>query len=96
MKINVEIEATAREVREFFGLPNVQPLHDEIIDQVRENMKKGVTGFDALTLMKPVFPAQMQTLETLQKAFWDAFARTTGSSVKKAGDQDDPDAPSRD
>lgn len=75
MKITINVEATAHEMREFFGLPNVQPLHDEILDAIRENMKKGVSGFDALTLMKPLLPPQMQSMETMQKAFWEAFAQ---------------------
>jgi hypothetical protein len=31
MKVNVSVEATAQEMREFLGLPNVQPLHDDIL-----------------------------------------------------------------
>ena len=73
MKINVSIEATAQEMRDFLGLPNVQPLHDEMMRTVRDNVQKGAAGFDAMTLMKPLLPAQLQSMETLQKAFWDAF-----------------------
>ena len=75
MKITIDIEATAEEMREFFGLPNVQPLQEDILNTVRENMKKGVTGFDAFTLMKPMLPQQIQSMESIQKAFWDAFAK---------------------
>lgn len=75
MKITINVEATAQEMREFFGLPNVQPLHDEIMDTIRENMRKGVSGFDAMTLMKPLLPPQMQSMESMQKAFWEAFAK---------------------
>ena len=82
MKITIDIDATAQEMRDFFGLPNVQPLQDEIMETIRDNMKKGVTGFDALTLMKPFLPAQMQSMETLQKAFWDAFTKAGGAAKK--------------
>ena len=82
MKISIDIDATAHEMREFFGLPNVQPLQDEIMETIRDNMKKGVTGFDALTLMKPLLPAQMQSMETLQKVFWDAFSKADGAAKK--------------
>ncbi len=75
MKINVSIEATAQEMREFLGLPNVQPLQDEMMQAVRDNVHQGVAGFDATTLMKPLLPVQMQSMEALQKAFWDAFTQ---------------------
>lgn len=79
MKITINVEASAQEMREFLGLPNVQPLQDEIIAAIRENMHKGVAGFDPMTLMKPLLPAQMQSLEMLQKIFWDAFTQKKSS-----------------
>ncbi len=75
MKITANIEATAQEMREFLGLPNVQPLHDEMMKTIRDNMHKGVAGFDPVNLMKPLFPTQMQSLEMLQKAFWDGLSK---------------------
>ena len=84
MKITVNLETDAQEMREFFGLPNVQPLQDEMLQIVREKMEKGVTGFDALKLMQPMLPAHMQSVETLQKAFWEAFT--------KAGTKTDTDS----
>ena len=83
MKINVIVDATAQEMREFLGLPNVQPLQDEILEVIRDNMKKGVTGFDALNLMKPLLPPQFQSMELFQKAFWDVFTKK-GSASQEA------------
>lgn len=78
MKITVNIDTTAEEMREFLGLPNVQPLHDDMLEKIRENMEKGVVDFDPLTLMKPLFPIQaQQSMESLQKAFWDAFSKAS-------------------
>ena len=82
MKITVNIEATAQEMREFLGLPNVQPLHDDMLKTIRDNMSKGVAGFDPVSLMKPLFPAQMQSLEILQKAFWDGLSKAGEKSNK--------------
>jgi hypothetical protein len=73
MKINISIDATAEEMREFLGLPNIRPLQEDMLDAIRKNMQQGAAGFDPLTLMKPLFPAQMQSMEMLQKTFWDAF-----------------------
>ncbi len=75
MKVTVNIEATAQEMRDFLGLPNVKPLQEEMIKIMRKNMEKGASSFDALKLMQPLFPAQMQSVEMLQKAFWDAFSK---------------------
>lgn len=73
MKISVEIDATPQEVRDFFGLPDVQSLQTDMLEKIREDMTNGVSGMDAFKLMKPYFPAHMQSMESLQKSFWNAF-----------------------
>jgi hypothetical protein len=50
MKVNVSVEATAQEMREFLGLPNVQPLHDEMMKVLRDNVQRGV---DQLRVPRP-------------------------------------------
>ncbi|MCB1919576.1 MAG: hypothetical protein KDJ28_06315 [Candidatus Competibacteraceae bacterium] len=79
MKVNVSVEATAQEMREFLGLPNVQPLHDDILQVVRDNMQRGVINFDALGLLKPLLPSQFHSMEMVQK-FWEAVAKASGGS----------------
>ncbi len=87
MKLNITIEATPKELREFLGLPDVQPLQDEMMQLMRENMLKGGAGFDPAALMKPLMtgPLSAQNVEALQKLFWDAFRKampTMASPVK--------------
>jgi len=55
MKVNVTVEATAQEMREFLGLPNVQPLHDEILQVMRKNVERGVVNLEALGMLKPLW-----------------------------------------
>jgi len=82
MKINIGIEATPQEMREFLGLPNVYPLQEEMLQIVRDNMRKGVAGFDPLQLMKPLLP--VQSMEMMQKAFWDTLTNTGRPAENKA------------
>lgn len=87
MKVNVSVEATAQEMREFLGLPNVQPLHDDILQAVRDNMQRGVVNFDALGLLKPLLPTQLHSMEMMQK-FWEAVAKASGGSTTTATGKD--------
>ena len=82
MKVNVSVEATAQEMREFLGLPNVQPLHDDILQAVRDNMQRGVVNFDALGLLKPLLPTQFHSMEMVQK-FWEAVAKASANPSKE-------------
>lgn len=83
MKVNVSVEATAQEMREFLGLPNVQPLHNDIMQAIRDNMQRGVVNFDALSMFKPLLPAQFNSMEMVQK-FWEAVAKASGSAKEGA------------
>ncbi|MDG4553861.1 MAG: hypothetical protein P9E24_06395 [Candidatus Competibacter sp.] len=86
MKVNVSVEATAQEMREFLGLPNVQPLHDDMMQALRDNVQRGVINFDSLGLLKPLLPAQFHSMEMVQK-FWEAIAKASTGSVSDGSDK---------
>ncbi len=86
MKVNVSVEATAQEMREFLGLPNIQPLHDDILQTVRDNMQRGVINFDSLGLLKPLLPTQFHSMEMVQK-FWEAVAKASGGTPKDGAER---------
>jgi hypothetical protein len=81
MKIKIDIDASPQELRNFFGLPDLTPLQEEMLDIIRRNMSAGVEGFDPLTLMKPFLPEHMQTLSNFQKNLWQTMMGQ-GSSTK--------------
>ena len=83
MKISIDIDLTAHEAREFLGLPDIRPLQEEMLQAIRDNMQQGTAGFDPLSLMKPLFPAQMQSMEMLQKAFWESFNNAAQKSASE-------------
>jgi Family of unknown function (DUF6489) len=89
VKIKLDIDATPKELRDFFGLPDVQPLQDEMLATLRERMLQGAAGFDPATLLKPFLPEHLQSVEAWQKSLWEAFGRSaTGAS---AGHKEKPD-----
>ena len=75
MKIKLDLDATPEELRRFFGLPDVTPLQEEMMEKIREKMLEGAEGFDPATLLSPGLPEHLKSLEALQKQFWQAFAQ---------------------
>lgn len=92
MKVNVSVEATAQEMREFLGLPNVQPLHDDILQAMRDNIQRGVVNFDALGLLRPLLPTQFNSMEMVQK-FWEAVAKASGQPGKDTTERKTEESP---
>ncbi|RKZ34010.1 MAG: hypothetical protein DRQ37_08190 [Gammaproteobacteria bacterium] len=80
MKIKIDVNLTPEEARAFFGLPDVGPLQEEMLAKIQEKMLAGVEGYDPLSVMQPFLPKNLQTMEAMQKAFWQA---ATGADTGK-------------
>lgn len=83
MQIKITVDATPEEVRRFFGLPDVAPLHDEMMKRIQDKMKSGEAGFDPLTLMQTYLAPNISNLEAMQKAFWESFTHASGEKSSK-------------
>ena len=77
MKINITMETTPAELREFLGLPEVQSLQAEMIEKIREQVQAGVEGFDPASIMRPFIAPNLQSMEAMQRAFWDGLSAVT-------------------
>jgi hypothetical protein len=83
MKVNTSVEATAQEMREFLGLPNIQPLQDDVLKTLRDNVQHGVISFDSLNqFLKPLLPAQLHSIDLIQK-FWEAVVKASNPINKE-------------
>ena len=85
MKIKLDIDATPQELRAFFGLPDVAPFHDEMMRQLQEKMLAGVDGYDPLSLLGRFVPQGVQSLETMQKLFWEAMRSQLDAAGRPPG-----------
>lgn len=52
MKMNVEIECTPVEARAFLGLPNVEPLNDHLVAEMKRRMDENMAMMQPEELMK--------------------------------------------
>lgn len=83
MKINVTVDCTPKELREFLGWPDVEPLQREMLERVSNMMSEGVAGTDLMSLMRPFLAPNTQAFEAMQKAFLQAFQSGAGERTKK-------------
>jgi hypothetical protein len=69
MKISFDIECTPQEARAFFGLPDLQPLHDVYLDRMKATMTDGINPADWEKLMRTWAPGIAGSYEQWQKLF---------------------------
>ena len=74
MKISLDIDCTAEEVRKFFGLPEIQPLQETLLKEVQERMSANIKAMDAKAMIETWLPATVQGFERLQQMFMEQMS----------------------
>jgi hypothetical protein len=67
MKVTIEIECTPVEARQFFGLPNVEPMQDVVMQQLEKRMLAEIERFSPEALMKNWLAVAPQGVEQMQR-----------------------------
>ncbi len=83
MKISFDIDCTPQEARTFFGLPDLQPLHDVYLDRMKAAMTDGITPADWERLMRTWAPGIAGGFEQWQKLFTAGMTAATGGKSSK-------------
>jgi hypothetical protein len=87
MKLNIDIDCTPQEARAFFGLPDLAPVQEAVMQQLKERMLQGLGAMEPEALLKAWMPLGVQGMEQMQK-LWQQFAaggRAPGSGGKGGG-----------
>ena len=83
MKVHLDIDCSPEEARAFFGLPDVGPLQQKLMQEVEARTLAAMHAMDPDTLLKTWLPASMQGFEQLQKMFWGAAGEGASRSKEK-------------
>jgi len=83
MKVNVEIDCTPLEARQFFGLPDVQPMQTAVMEKIQNQMLDNIQKVSPEALMQSWFSFDPKIAER----FADMFAAMTGLGGKRTSDK---------
>jgi hypothetical protein len=81
MKVNVEIDCTPLEARQFFGLPDIGPMQMAVMDKLQQQMTSNIDKISPEALMQNWFAFDPKLAERFQDMFV-AMAGLGGSSKK--------------
>lgn len=84
MKVTIEIDATPQEMRSLLGLPDIEPIQQEMMQKIRDKTLAGIEANEPAELMKLFMPTadQFKSMESLQTSFWQAFGKGMDLSTK--------------
>lgn len=81
MKISVDIDCTPQEMRTFFGLPDVEPMQQAVLEEMQHRMIASMDQISPTTLLKE----WMAPMGAMQQAFLGAFTNAAQGAASAAG-----------
>jgi len=76
MKVTVNVECDPAEARAFLGLPNVEPLNDHLVAEMKKRMDANMSAMQPDELMKSWTSFGLQAQDQFRKLM-DAATTTT-------------------
>ncbi|MEQ9022218.1 MAG: DUF6489 family protein [Pseudomonadales bacterium] len=84
MKVIIDIDLTPEEARKMMGLPDLEPLQQEMMEKMRERMLQSLEDMnDPEFFFKKVFPAGVQNMENFQNFFSDMMSASSRGKTSK-------------
>ena len=86
MKVTIDIDCTPLEARQFFGLPDVQPMQAAIMDAMEKRMLKEMENYTPEKLFENWMPLVSANRELLG-SFFSAFTKGAAQASDKSKDK---------
>lgn len=86
MKVTIDIDCTPLEARQFFGLPDVQPMQAAVMDAMEKRMLKEMDNYTPEKLFEawmPVMSANRDLFRNFLNVFSQGVAESGASADKK-------------
>ncbi len=85
MKVSIEIECTPAEARQFFGLPNVEPMQAAVMEQFQNKMLAEMDRISPEFVMQTWLSLMPSGAEQMQKLFTEMFKRKGSAQRNRRG-----------
>ncbi len=82
MKVTIDIDCTPLEARQFFGLPDVQPMQAAVMDAMEKRLLKEMENYSPEKLFETWMPLVSANRE-LVGSFFSAFTKGAASAREK-------------
>jgi len=83
MKVNIEIDCTPLEARQFFGLPDIGPMQAAVMDKLQQQMMSNIDKLAPEALLQSWFSFDPKLAERFQ----DMFIAMSGLGGTRSNDK---------
>jgi hypothetical protein len=85
MKMTIEIDCTPVEARAFFGLPDVTPLNQHMVDEMKRRLDANIALLEPSELLRSWMALGGQATEQFQKLMTAAAQNAMSGAMAGAG-----------
>ena len=78
MRFQINVDCTPEEAREFFGLPDILPMQQNLMEMVSRRLSDNIQTMEPEALMKTWVPALFQGWSDIQSQFWNQMTQMGG------------------
>ncbi len=82
MRFQINVDCSPEEAREFFGLPDILPMQQELMEMVSRRLSENIQTMAPEELMKTWVPALFQGWSDIQSHFWNQMTSMGGDMGK--------------
>lgn len=75
MRFQINIDCTPEEARQFFGLPDVMPMQQAMMEELSKRLSEGIHTMEPDALMKTWVPAIFQGWSQMQQNWWNQVSQ---------------------
>ncbi|MBP7002718.1 DUF6489 family protein [Amaricoccus sp.] len=69
MKITVNVDCTPEEARAFLGLPDVKPMQEELMGEIKDRMTSSLRAMQPDEMLRTWLPANLKGFEQMYESF---------------------------
>jgi hypothetical protein len=91
MRFQVNLDCTPEEARQFFGLPDIIPMQQAIMEELSKRMAEGIHTMEPDVLMKTWVPALFQGLSQMQQNWWTQMSNMSPGKFSSSFSPDSPE-----
>lgn len=81
MRFQINLDCTPEEARQFFGMPDIVPLQQAMMEELSKRMSEGIHTMEPETLMKTWVPAIFQGWSQMQQSWWSQMTKAGRATV---------------
>ena len=96
MRFQINIDCSPEEARKFFGVPDVLPLQQALMEQLNAKLADNIKTMEPDALLQTWVPALFQGWSDIQQNFWSQVGKMGGVNINPESNEDNEDGDSDD